>query len=103
MAGEGTLVLNKIKTNIPFTPKGRMVIPEGSGSNSNPLGGGFQGVSGSTNVTDVLYNQAAAVELESASGAPSATRPYLTDIGLSVNGNTAWASSSAGVPGVAIE
>jgi hypothetical protein len=107
MPGEGTQVLNKLKTFVPLTPKGRMVIPETTGSNSNPLAGGFQGVTGSTllgtNIADVIYNQAAAVAIEPAQGCPSNTLPYLQRLELSVNGNTAWASASAGVPGIGIE
>jgi hypothetical protein len=107
MPGESTQVINKIKTFQPKTPGGRKVIWETTNTTDSPLSGGFDGVTGSTVgnsiVPDLVYNATSPVTLDSASGCPSGCIPYVQRTQLSVNGPTSWASSSTGIPGVALE
>jgi hypothetical protein len=109
MPGESTQVINKIKTFQPRTPRGRIVIWEDTTQNASPLSGGFDGVTGSVNgpssslVADLTYNATGPLILDAASGCPSGCLPYVQRTLVSVNGPTAWASSSSGIPGVALE
>jgi len=108
MPGESTLVLQTRKTFVPYTPLGRKVIWETTNTDSgSPMAGGFQGVTGSIQgssiIPDVTYNQTASVLMEGAAGCPSSCLPYLERISAAVNGNTAWATSSTGLAGIAIE